>query len=812
MTYLVVDFPTSVQYIDETTKQRLAEYDKQTRFGSVGADSAGRFDNEIAAGAYIAGLLDAPSDVSSADGSTGVGPYTDHLGNTYQVRLPDCTVLKNSPDGGLTGEEVGWSHKLLWKRAHQGGAGAMYQRGPFTKRWMRTVSGFPEYDPADEGQTGVPSDGRNPHDNSLPPSDSADGTEATTVNYYGSVWTIVGGKVHRDGTQFLDEDADTFLTFDPDDGFGLSLYWDDAGNWSRFNPAAGIGANARVDLGANDPRDGTPPVVLGDFVADESTGNFTAGSSTITGVPTDFWNQLEVGMKLMGESDASLVRGSLTGSAKGLGGSFPTVGVGSVGALGSASAGTLKYLTTNGQVYECQGGSTWVNIYTDYGRLNNYNYALVLARGYEGQILSLPSTGTVVCNVAAQRTVTGAKIGVNNIPILQDILDALTSETSYELPGVMLPGAGCLYIDRPNFTLRCASVDGGFKSYRGLTEACAQVIAFNESVFIENMTWVGKLEANCHSANWATLSSNGINGTPVTDAARDGGSHHGRALQWSQGCNNGGLNNVWIKDYWNGCIATFCNDVWFDGLHGRITGGGKQMEYTGWWAWHADTGGGGIRNSDIVSTYSCKGVEAFKSHGYQCFNTVLENCIVALNNAAGRVGPNVDIEFTADSSVAESYQSPHDAIIQGNKNISGGFADLGIVIDGVNVVQSGYCYKSCATHLVININPDTMTVQPIVTNITSSAPDAISTAGASVDNGTSGEAYRSGHRVTECMKTRIGNITATSGRSPNYSAGGGAFNVGTIYGSHGSSFIPGTTRTTDPDFVALYSRQDEFVW
>jgi hypothetical protein len=211
------------------------------------------------------------ADLSSADNSRGIGPFTDHAGNTYRVVLPQCDVLVNETT------VTGWAYELLWKRDHQGGDGAMYEHGPYSKRWMRAVDGFPEYNPADESLAGTAADGRLPSDNSLPVADSADETFATSVNFYGAAWTrgaATGANfvVLRDGVPYLTEACVNFLVL-----AGV-LYWvTAAGGWRQFQPGNGV-----VDLGLIDPR-GTV-VDAGLRVPPEVSLTTAAGTWTLSGV------------------------------------------------------------------------------------------------------------------------------------------------------------------------------------------------------------------------------------------------------------------------------------------------------------------------------------------------------------------------------------------------------------------------------------------------------------------------------------------------------------------------------------------------
>jgi hypothetical protein len=826
MTYTVATIGQRTLFVDDTTKRRLAEYDGLTGFASVEGVDVGRFSDPTDAQTEIASILGGTPgvDTSSPDNSTGVGPFVDKQGNTYRVDPLNYNVWFNES------QVLGWAYKLCWKRDHNGGAGVMWQHGPAKNPthtlWYATRSGFPVYDPTDEGEVGATTAGLHPHDNSAPPTDSADETFGVTVNFYDAVWTRGSASgsdfiVLRDGVPFLTEVCVNFLVYD--DGDGAALYWVDSDDiWYEFSPG-----NGRLLLGLDaDPRDGPPPPPSDTWFDWEVTANLTSGSNIISGIPATEWGTLEVGMWLIAENDSSLLRGVLR-TDKGLGGSFPSVGVANVGSLGSSSAGTLKYITSNGECYKCNGGTSWTRV-VDVSREQNYYYGMVLARSYHGRIKTILGSGSVeMCDVGgtnlnAQRSATGVRLVVNNIPTAQAFIDALADgATGYELPNLLLPGAGALhvrretspgvYAARSNFELTAVSETAGFWSPRGVAAACMQALPNGTSVTFSNLSLHGNYDFDNHSANWEEGPSTGLyhssNPNPTTDEFQSQQNHHGFAIQHNPGCHGGRCDNVWTHDYPAHLVNGFCDDVWYNNI--KIRQDAPQMTYTGWSAWHADGSGGGLENSDIRSAYSLKGPEGFKHQTLTWRNNYCENVIFAVNNAQVTMTNNT-IVWKVDSQFAESYQSPHDAIVQISKNIGGGFADLGVVVDGLTITLENFVYKSCATKVGVEVNTDTIAIPPRITNLTFTAPDAVSTAGASVDNGTSALAYLSGCRALNAAKSLIGNVT-TQGRSPRYSNVAQA-QWSSIRMTNGSTLIGGTTRTTDPDFVTLHGFQDIDHW
>jgi hypothetical protein len=822
--YLVIDLPASILYVDATTKERLAEYDKHTRYASTDAEgSLGRL-TQSAAQTVIAALLEDEVFTPTTDGYRGIGPVIDKQGNSYRIVLPQCDVLKNETTVD------GWAYELNWCATHNSGAGVVYQHGPFTKNWMATITGvYPEYDPADEGETGVPADGRLPFDNSLPPTDSADETEATTVNFYGSVWTrgaAVGSdfKVLRDGVPFLDQVCVGFLTYDT--GSGLALYWVDSDDdWFQFSPG-----NARLYLGNGaDPRIPIIPGDPGDFFDWEATGvSATASSNILTGISTPEYNTLEVGMPLIFIKDESLVRGSTT---RGPGGMFPNLFAANPSSLGSGSAGQVKYVLAGGSfggynynagdVAQCEGGTTWYRkLDNPAGRIDRYIYGKTLPRSLHLRVKTLLGGGSIefegegAAALTSQQTTTGTLV-VNNIPLIQAAIDGLTGGTpGFQLPDVLLPGAGVLYIDREDFELTAVSEDAGIWTPRGCAYAGVQWGVGVTGGRLSSMTFKGNYLDNDHGMNWEEGPSTGLwvsgSPSPVTDFSIPQQFYHGSCAVFQQSASGAVVSNVWFHDYPQALSSLFCDDNWYQGIHARGTA--PQMDYTAWLVSHGDCVGGGCEDGDFVFTYSTKAAEAFKSRTCTYRRNNFTNGALANNNSQVLYEDNSFL-WTADSHVAESYQSPSDFTVQISKNIGGGYADLGVVVRNNYIEVEDYTYKGVCTRGGIEVNTDTFAVRPRFENVTHVCVDYHSgVTSATVDSGTSELTYKSGAIALDVKKSDLVGTFTCTGLSPHHSNWGGAWNQAAFRATHGSARLSGQTFVTSCDGHGHGDPGDWEVW
>lgn len=804
--YVLVDLPSAVHYVDTLTRVRAAEYDKETGYATVGDEDIGRFTSLAAAQVEIIERLNVVfvPDPSSPAHSTGVGPYKDKQGNTYAVELPGYNIIKNGV------ENVGWGFKLLWEPTHASAAGVMYHHGPAKNPtntlWYATTPGTPAYNPADEGQTGASADGRHPQTNAVPVSDSASNTSGASVNFYGSTWTVASDVLKRDGTPFQSQtDVDYALVYtETRTGLGSKLFWlTNGGDWYYFTPG-----NGQAYYGTVDPRDAGLPS-SGVFLDWQTTATLTQGSDVISAIPTTEYNTLAVGDWVFGLKPTSLTRGVLR-TDKGPGGSFPIGSAANFASLGSGSLDQLKYTTNDGLVYRCLGGSSW-QYYGDNGYAGDrYLYAQVLARSLHGKIAQKLGGGSVrIVDVdgnplASQRTVVGAAFMVNNIPRLQAEIDALAGgATGYQLPNLLLPGAGVLTLNRANFELTAAAEAAGFFTPRGLAYVGVQFTPFAAAGSkVTSMTFKGNYFSNDHSANWIEGPSRGLlfqgSEQPTTDYVRNQGNHHGSCIQVGQSCDGAIISDAWFHDYPNAVASTFVSDVWVRRPHVRATA--PFMDYTGWMIGLNDQVGGGCEDADIVSTYSMKALEGFKSRGSGSAFTggiifrrnTVTNGVMACNNSHMFMQDN-NFTWTANSHAAGSYQSPSDFTIQISKNIAGGFTDTGVVVDGNTINITGYTYKGVCTKGGIEVNTDTIVIPPRIDRISHTCPNydaAVQTT--IVDSGTTSTTYISGCRALNVAKSVIGTVT-TSGTS------WGAGTSVSVYGSNGSTRIPGTTITTSPN-------------
>jgi len=806
MSYVLIDTPRTSWYFDEDSHRLLGEHDKLTGFASALGVSIGRITSASRAQSLITVILDAFFNpfLPSPAHSRGVGPYFDKQGNRIEIRQSDLTVLMN-------GVPRGWSHLLLWEPTHKAGAGVMYQKGPSTKNFMDTVvAGFPEYNPATEGQEGVPADGRDPQTNTLPVADSSgagSGTfSTTTLNFYGSVWTIEAGVLKRDGTPFLNETSVNGLLVLTNDGHGMAgthlFYRRTDNSWYFFSPGNLGSLYSTVD----DPRDAPAgnPGTFFDWQAANVTS--TANSNVLTGISTAEYNTLLAGMWVIFIKGSDMVRGTLQSP----GAPYPSVGVSSPAALGTGTGlFHVKYVTQGseaGNVYRWLG-SSWSRM-LDNSVMDRYLYGKVIPRSYVARIRTKLGGGSIELEdingnpLPCRLSMTGTLV-VNNIPLIQAAINALpVGATGFTLPDTLLPGAGILYIDRNNFELTAVGETKGLWTPRGCAYAGLQWMPGRTGGKVTSMTLKGNYFPNDHGMNWQEGASIGqyavVGGgiVPFTDTTYNG-LYYGMAIQFGPGASGARVSNVWIHDFASDIQSTFCDDNWYSNPHVRLAA--PIMDYTGWGIAHNDCVGGGCEDADVISTYAKDAFEGFKSRGpviYRRNNGT--NCIMASNNSQMRMESNRFI-WTPNSFVAESYPSPHNSTIIIVRAIANGFGDLGTVVTDNRIEVQGYTYKGTATIGGISCGDDNFTVKPRIESAIHIAPNYNPAVQSTlVDNGTSSFPYHSGAIAVNAAKTEIGNIAVT-GTSPHHDNWAGNWQFAAIRATHGSNLIPGTTRTTACD-------------
>jgi hypothetical protein len=730
--------------------------------------------------------------------------FTDNVGDLWEIDLLDNNKILRNAAWLLGGRAVvyAWDGVTMFHKGIGSDPAEWYHLSPD----MTWVNDGP-LDPI----TGAP-----------PAAKSANGTEGSTVVFPGGVtWTLgvataEGFEALREGVRFSTASVKTggYLVH------GDKIYFQNALNeWWYVS-----GDNSLAFHGMTDPR--TTTGGSGTFFDWQVSVNLTQGSNIISGIPTAEYNSIEEGHWLIGMKPIGLVRGALR-TDKGPGGSYPNRSVANFASLWTGSTlSEVKYLTSTGEVYRWDGGQ-WVRM-LDNGRIDRYIYSLVLARSYHGRVSQKLGGGQVAIvdrdgnPLACQRSVSGATLVVNNIPIIQEEIDALApGAAGYELPTMLLPGAGVVTIDRNNFELLGFNeTTSGVWTPRGVTYAGVQWLANRTGGKLRNMTWKGNYLVEDHGMNWAEGPNDGLwvagNPSPVTDFNIPQANYHGSCATFNAGASGALVERVWFHDYPNALSSAFCDDNWYKFVHVRLAA--PQMDYTGWMVSHNDCVGGGCEDADIVSTYSMKALEAFKSRGPTPSTPItyrrnsLVNGVLACNNSGMRIESN-RFRWTADSHVAESYQSPHDWTVQISKNIANGFADQGVWVVDNEVRVEAYVYKGAATRGGIEVNTPDIAVMPRIESARHISVDYNSAVtSASVDNGTSSLTYPSGALAMNVAHCQVGSVIC-DGLSPHHFNWSGGWNQAAIRATNGSQTLSGFgIRRADPRSLALHGAEDIDFW
>lgn len=759
-----------------------------------------------------------PVVLGSANGTRGQ-TVVDRFGDTWVINLSNNVVFKNGVGTSA------WASCLLMAND------VLTHKGTGLRWWLKeTGRGTDAYIAWNS-----PLDGHaDPYTGAGWATRSPNGTRGNSVVFPdGQTWTrgastSEGFEALREGLRFQNSSAIEYQVYND------RLYWvDSTGNWWQYGGLQdGSGAmNGLVFFGAVDPSKPPTPPPTGPLRYIVTTGSIPLGSYRLT-VPAAAYASFVAGDNVIVEITNAMSRGA----GRGPGGSHPQTSFANAASLPNPATQTpaTRFWTENdSHIYECSndgGGNYWRDLITN-NTINQFLDSIVIARSINARIRTKAAGNELWLEdfsgnlISSQRAMTNANVYLNVIPILTDTINALPGGTDgYEIPAGSYPGAGILWINRPNFILVGTGMNStelfspkgvvpvGVSAMPGINGGQFKDFKLNSNNYRNSNNdpdWYGlNYSDGASTLPWPTFGTFiGINDYSNYDTRRTSTIPAGMSGYQSRDVL---VERVWVNNYFNQMFGTsFCNNWVTKNSKGTIDC--KSNGYDGWGCGHYDSDNCGMEDCELTSVYSAAGTEQFKSSNGFFRRLQITNFNMSLNNAGLCLLEDCTQILTADSCFPYSYHSPFQPCVNANANIGGNLAALGNTIRRHTIRQLGYVRGGCVTKVGINVQDNVQNVR--IEGAYHSAPDYNAAVESfPIDSDGSQGRYPSGSRGLEAngQNLAIGGF-AVDGLSPQH-YNQGAFNQANLYALRGHAMSGFGNNRGDPRTLAKWGAESVYFF
>lgn len=444
------------------------------------------------------------------------------------------------------------------------------------------------------------------------------------------------------------------------------------------------------------------PLTLSSF---STTGSMSAGSDQLTvanasGLSVGDWVIVATG----GEAG-----GGTRGSGLGVGGAWPALSYADATAMNADTSQanlTCCWLEDSGDVrYWNDDTSEWVT-----PPASEYYTTKVVPKALWAEITNKAGNVLTLSETASAAT-TNAPVYFDNWGILQD---EMTAGNNITLP------AGAFAVSD---MLRVANFDGyqiigqGWDRTKLFTPPGAShggiAVTGCDNCLLDNFSFDLNFKNDSYSFRWANGRAP-VASSPFPETWRGTGASWGFGVKLESVVNGTVRRFRAINGSQQAVTTSFCTNTWAYRCKAELTEPLRQ--YVQWAFQWADSWGGGCVECDVNSPYLITGFEAFKSTGVQFIRCYGRNASCAVNSSDDCLYDSLRLAIEAGSffTTAPFAFSTSTALIDCNRNISGGYATLTNRFVNPTITISGY--------------PDTVTpYRPIVFTMSgTSAPVSIS--------------------------------------------------------------------------------------